>query len=435
MDRNNPEEEKDQQDQDQQRRSGVDRANDLINKGRNTYNNARRIRNVIRGARAAQGASTAAGSVGTAAATSEVWVPILIIAIIIIAVVVIVIMLFGSTPPASCDGIIADKASASVSSPVTLTLQNCTEGAVVSWSASRTGGAFSPTDTTTTSYTPFSTNTTVTIVITGKVCNPRAPTLCNDYTIDIIVLDSIDYTCPSSTLRQYCSPERCDNPGETSGIGTCPIPTRCCRSDISCADVDERLLKDFGVRIRSVSEYVSCAVKKKIYTIYSMPTQSSKYVSLLKPKTPFTLEFRSGTYGRASGYTASPYLIKLYGFATFISNPSWFRLGSFLLIHETGHLIGQRNYSVKTAFPHSSLVNQDRSCYDRGYLKTYSLRCGSNCGINPKSESFAEAQGLYIYNSKNGSLGDIDNFRTQCDNTYSWIRVNVFGGTTIRILN
>lgn len=435
MARNNPEGQQNPEQEQDQRSSSIDRANDIINKGRNTYNNAKKLRTMIKGLRAAQGASTAVGSASSAAggavATSEVWVPVLVIILIILAVVVIILMLIGGTPPASCDGIVADKSSASINSPVTLTLQNCTKGAIVSWGASIAGGTFSPTNTTITSYTPFSTNNTVTVVVTGKVCNPTVPTLCNEYTIDIVVLDSVDYTCPNVTLHQYCSPEDCSNPGETFGTGTCPTGVRCCKSDVTCADVDERLLKDFGVRIRAVSEYVSCTVKKRMYTIYSMPTQSDRYVSLLKPTKPFTIEFYKGTYGTTSGYVPSGYTMQLKGFASFISNYSWFRMAAFMLMHETGHIIGHRNYSVKYSFPLSSLVNQDRSCYDRGFLKTYSLRSG----VSPLSESFAEAQGLYVYNSKNGRLADIYNFRTECDNTYSWIRSNVFGGTTIRILN
>lgn len=421
-----------QEEQKDQQKSSFDRANDLINKGQSAYNNAKNLRNVYRSVRALR---TGSSAVGTAAATSEVWVPILVILLIVIAVVVIIIMFFGSTPPASCEGITADKSSTSVSSPVTITLENCTPNALVSWGASVSGGTFSPNNTTTTVYTPFSTTRSVTITVTGKVCNPQAPSLCTEYTIDLVVLDSSSYTCPSVTLHQYCSPEGCNNPGETYGTGTCPSSTRCCREDISCADVDERLLADFGVKIKQVSESVSCTVKKRIYTIYSMPTQSSRYVSLLKPKTPFTIEFYDGTYGTTSGYTPSGYTIRVYGFASFLSNYSWFRLGAFFLIHETGHLIGHRNYAVKNSFPLSSLVYQDASCYDRGYLKTYSLRCGSSCGITPKSESFAEAQGLYVYNSKNGRLADIDNFKLECNNTYDWIRANVFGNTTIRILN
>lgn len=448
MDRDNPEEQQEQKDQ---QNSTVDRVNNAIDRGRSVYNNAKNARSLLNKAKATRAGASGARTAATTARTTmtgvragvalfgsgagEAIAIILLILLIIVIIISVLMLVAGSNPPASCEGIISDKASASVNSPVTLTLQNCTEGAIVSWTASRTGGTFSPADTTTTTYTPFSTSTTVTISITGKVCNPRAPTLCNEYTIDIIVLDSVDYTCPSVILHQYCSPEGCGGPDETYGTGTCPLGTRCCKETVSCADIDERLLADFGVKIMQVSESVSCTVKKRIYTIYSMPTQSDKYVSLLKPTKPITLQFYKGTYGTTSGKAPNPNTIMLTGFASFISNYSWFKMGAFLLIHETGHIIGQRNYSVKTAFPHSSLVNLDRSCYDRGYLKTYSLRCGSSCNITPKSESFAEAQGLYVYNSKNGKLADIDNFRVECDNTYSWIRTNVFGNTTIRILN
>jgi hypothetical protein len=43
------------------------------------------------------------------------------------------------------------------------------------------------------------------------------------------------------------------------------------------------------------------------------------------------------------------------------------------------------------------------------------------------SESFAESLALFIGRRKVGSLGTINDFRTECPNTYEWTRANVFG--------
>lgn len=419
-----------QDEQREQQKSSVDRANDLINKGQSVRNKYKKAKGIYRTIRAARTAAVAGQGVTAAAATSEVWVPVLVILLLLLLVVVIIVTIFSGNPPATCEEIVASKNSASIDSPVTLTLENCNNVVTTSWSASIQGGTFSPSNATTTLYTPFSVSAPTNVEITAKVCG-QTSSLCSEYSITIVVLDVSDYTCPNSSLNQYCSPEGCAD-DETFGVGTCPGPTRCCRASITCANVDRQLREDFGVIIKPVTEAVSCTVKKRIHQIYSLPGQSPEYLKRLKPGTPFTLEFYSGSYGSASGYTPSGYKIRVYGFASFLSNPNWFRMGAFFLIHETGHLIGHRNYALKYSFPLSTLVSRDSNCYQKSYLKTYSLRCGSSCGITPLSESFAESQGLYVFNSKVGRHATIYNFRSECDATYSWIRSNLFGNISIR---
>lgn len=80
------------QEQQEQRKSSVDRVNDVINKSRSTYQKAKHLRNVYRGIRAAR---TTAAVVQGAVATSEVWVPILVIGIIIFLIIVVFIIVFG----------------------------------------------------------------------------------------------------------------------------------------------------------------------------------------------------------------------------------------------------------------------------------------------------------------------------------------------------
>lgn len=92
------------------------------------------------------------------------------------------------------------------------------------------------------------------------------------------------------------------------------------------------------------------------------------------------------------------------------------------LIHETGHVIANRNSGLKASFRDADLVNLDSACYDRGFLKTYALRSG----VRPVSESFAESVALFIGRRKRGRLGTIADFEAECPNTYAWVRTNVF---------
>ena len=82
----------DQKEEQKRQKSSVDRANEFIGKSQRAYNNARKLRNVYRGIRAARTAATATSA---AAATSEIWVPILIILLIILFIVVIFVVIFG----------------------------------------------------------------------------------------------------------------------------------------------------------------------------------------------------------------------------------------------------------------------------------------------------------------------------------------------------
>lgn len=206
-----------------------------------------------------------------------------------------------------------------------------------------------------------------------------------------------------------------------------------------CTDIDQRLLADFGVIIKPISEFPTCSDKQKIYSIYSIPFQSPTYKQYIKPSTPFTLEFYSlfdfnkSFFGctTACGLTNTAHRIQLGGFVNWLNNYS-FKSSALFIIHETGHLISHRNYFFES-FPVTSLASANPSCYDRGYLITYSLRCiGAGCKITPKHESFAEANSLYIFNSKVGAIGTINNFMVECNATYTWIKTNLFGDTIVK---
>lgn len=96
----------------------------------------------------------------------------------------------------------------------------------------------------------------------------------------------------------------------------------------------------------------------------------------------------------------------------------------YLLLHETGHTIGNRNADLYHSFPYSQLKASDSSCYSpAGFLKTYAEEFGNLSG--PFNESFAEAVSLFISYKDRPPL---NNFPTQCPATYNWIRANVYQG-------
>ena len=103
------------------------------------------------------------------------------------------------------------------------------------------------------------------------------------------------------------------------------------------------------------------------------------------------------------------------------TDPDFARIAMFL-IHETGHIISSRTYSLRAAFSGAGLTRLDPNCYDRGFLKTCSLRT-----TNPVNESFAEATALFIGRRKVGVYGTITNVQTERPHTYAWIQTTVFG--------
>lgn len=72
--------------------SSVDRINSFTQKGRTAYNSYKNAKRAYNAAKTARTGIMAAEGIGAAAATSEVWVPVVVIGLII---VVIIIVLFG----------------------------------------------------------------------------------------------------------------------------------------------------------------------------------------------------------------------------------------------------------------------------------------------------------------------------------------------------
>jgi len=209
-----------------------------------------------------------------------------------------------------------------------------------------------------------------------------------------------------------------------------PLPT--------CTDVDARLREDFGIVIKPgtlafeglASENISCGKRIKVYQMFIRAFSYEKFAMRLNVDDAFTMHLyktSSPTTGSCSAYTPSGQAIQIRDLNACLnavsdtSDPDFARVATFLN-HETGHVIGSRTPSLKTQFQQANLPGKDPQCFDRGFIKTYSLRT-----TNPTSESFAESLALFLWNKKVGRYATIRNFKTECPNTWAWIKMAVFG--------
>ncbi len=217
-----------------------------------------------------------------------------------------------------------------------------------------------------------------------------------------------------------------------SGAGPVPPPPP------TCATIDRRLRDDFGIVIRPgtlafgglATEDITCADRINVYEMFTLPFAYVRYPMRLNPSDAFTMHLyrtASPVRGSCSAYVPSSQAVQIRDLRQCLAgvsgraDPDFIRIAMFL-IHEVGHIITARNPALRTAFANADLPRQDPRCYDRGFIRTYSLRT-----TNPINESFAEAAALFIGRRKVGRLGTINDFRAECPNTYEWIRLNLYG--------
>lgn len=95
----------------------------------------------------------------------------------------------------------------------------------------------------------------------------------------------------------------------------------------------------------------------------------------------------------------------------------------YAFLHETGHIIAVRNEREWQSFDFLSFKRGDPSCYtEDGYLISYPYaRSVLSPKGEPKAESFAESIALFLVSKE-----PLENFSTQCPNTYNWVRENIF---------
>ncbi|MEI8259709.1 MAG: hypothetical protein WCJ30_28925 [Deltaproteobacteria bacterium] len=317
---------------------------------------------------------------------------------------------------------------------------------------SRSGGGFSARDVVI-RYAPVAAMLSVSVVASGcgemsaPMSDAQADSMAIDDTLmcdDGGVCEAIDPPAPDEPVdagaMDVASTDATDvdsgAPVTDSGVSidagpaVAPLPT--------CGNVNQRLLDDFGIIIRPgtipfeglATEDIGCAARISVYQMFMRPFQYVRYPVRLRPADPFTMHLyhtASPTAGSCSAYVPSAHAMQVRDLSQCLrvvsgtADPDFIRIAMFL-IHESGHIIMARNSSLRTAFQAANLPAHDPGCYDRGFLKTYSLR--TTTALN---ESFAEAAALFIGRRKVGRLATISNFATECPNTFAWIQTMVFG--------
>ncbi len=185
--------------------------------------------------------------------------------------------------------------------------------------------------------------------------------------------------------------------------------------------------------------------KNFIYNIFKKLLRSQRYKDLLG-NTPVNIYFfspiHSGAIDGGAGYNNND-----MAFFGFFRNGVGDKYKQQILIHESGHILDKRNGSNQLHMDLKSLNLSDGSaCYDYNfsdnnglhYIKSYAFRGGEGANGGARAESFAEALANnaicvsgYRCTTDMFHAVPINNYPSDCSNTYNWIKTNVFGGVDI----
>lgn len=219
--------------------------------------------------------------------------------------------------------------------------------------------------------------------------------------------------------------------GETQVCCVPPlVPIDIC--GLSCDDLDINpaicLKQNFNVIVNNGTNQQ----KIDVYKILAYASKSCEYKRLLM-KGGETLTIRMNDYGveTCAGYTPTENLIRL-GPCSISYNAR-----KYLLIHESGHIIKDRNPGLYQRYPLTTLRTQDARCYSPdGFLISYPLRVScsySTTAYTKRSEDFAESIADYSNYMSYNPTGTycavaLTRFPTQCPQTYNWFNINIFAG-------
>lgn len=119
---------------------------------------------------------------------------------------------------------------------------------------------------------------------------------------------------------------------------------------------------------------------------------------------------------------------------------SFYGGNAYLIIHETGHILAGRNktllFNGKFHVFYNSLPGNDGECYyygtkDGGVHNGYYLGTYIGPGIYPDAETFAEGIADYVlYHTwwqKSAKPEWFKEYPTQCSDTFTWFKNNIFG--------
>ena len=386
--------------EEEQQQSSSERVNDLIDKGQSVYENAKRVKRggkvagkvASRGgrlaARASAAAVRAAAQAGTevAAATSETWIPILLI---IFAVLLFLAILTGA---------------------ITILFDDHEVDTNLCSGVCRTRCLSSETEDPSGTCSPMSTTG-----VDRVCCIPSSDLECIR---DVGGFCHPGPDCPSGTIESRAT---CNNAG-----------TQCCitASDDTCdTDPDKYLRQNFNVVVTGTTR-----LSDKSYVCNTLVhnSKAASYKSLLTNGGTLTIRLNDPGIQYCGGRVESINLARLGTCNLPLINKM------YLLTHESGHIIARRNPGLRNRYPWTLLRGQDSSCYSRpdGFLVSYPLRyiCHGEryTGIDPRGESWAESIATYIYYSSYAPSGycsvPLTSFPTQCNDTYAWFENNLFGG-------
>lgn len=387
----------------EQQRSSVDRVNDLINKSKSTYKNAKRAKRGLQAGRvAAQVGRQAAIAAGQAAtSTAGAWGPVAAIIIVLIVIIilfsVIIAVILGEptnavTPP-DC---VADLGGTCYASTL-----GCPSDSDQDQSGARCL-ALSNHDT-----------TQKTCCIKKKTCAELSgtcesgPTTCADP-------KTVPYTtatCTDDPLKPLC----------------CAPLTPDCAQYVSDPVTGLKNIFNIVPSGGSGSEYST------LFRIFCDAGKSSGYTAALKSGGNTLRVALNSPRNSCSAYTPRGQDIIYLG--PWTCGVGYSGLAHWIL-HESGHVIGYRSRAGQ-AYPYSQLVGQDDACYSSaGFMISYSYPASSGVcsnGQSPSGESFAESISNYITyktarSSNPGCAVAINDFPTRCYDTYLWFKSSVFSG-------
>jgi hypothetical protein len=328
--------------------------------------------------------------------------------------------------------------------PAAVEAVGCVNNATYTWTASPAVGSFVVTDDPSTIYIPpVVASGSKSITLTLSVCDSTSGA-CTKYTTSVTATrDSPGITCLGSNACLPADNQYCVTSSSTTGL--CPVS-----SGRSCCEVQKIAKPPAGVVYTCPSgDYLSClkqyfnidlrnantTERKLMFQTFAYAAKAPSYVKLLTNGGVLRITMHYPGYADCAGYTPGANEIRT---GACITSFTYF---AHWIIHESGHVIADRNPYLKSAFPLSTLQNQDPTCYDNiGYLRSYPLSGACNYSTSAfaiRSENFAEALAYYTtymdhYNpwqqDKRGNYCQkfFNTFQTVCNNTYAWEKVNIF---------
>ena len=369
----------DERNQEEQKKSGIDNAHDLVDNARTTqrgarnlYKGARKLNKVLKAARAARtaaaGVQAGAAAVEGAVATAPVWGTAAVVALIILIIVLFIIVFSGGD-----------------------------------------------------THEPIGPGALPECATIGGACSSQ--TTCSD--VPNGQPDSTA-TCTDSTKPTCCVP-----PPPSTG-------TLC--QDLTPANPATALLQDWNVVVRGTSNIANLTT---IYKIFCSTNSSNYKRLLKRGGNTLYIDVPYCTSDCISGASINNIRLNGFfslGLPFNSQRKLLIHESGHVICRRNGTLCNQFSETTLARLDGTACYQYNSSSclgYFRGgnFLKSYSLRyyC-QKCwgGITAHNESFAEAIANYLF-TRSGSTGHrcsitIYDVQSQCKNTNNWVKTNIYDG-------